>query len=332
MQLSRPYMFVLGAVVVLAAAWLLVLHPHGQSGTASSPAAPGVTGLAHDVAKARGAVALSGHNAAALAEKSAAASTSKSSAAAGGTAAPAATSSAPHASRPGTFPAVKGPSPAARPQRSHAAPVSDSARVTQALTQHKVVVLLVWDPRGADDQAVLHQLHGISRADRGVVVLTAQPSEVASFGAVTKNVQIFETPTTLIIDPHGQATAITGLTDATAIEQAISDARRGGAGQAQAPTFTAWQPHTSRSAYIGRANGLCTTQVTRSGSSSAVVTRLRALPAPAADRAALDRYYASVQRAISESGAKAATDFDYGAQGLADYGLSGCFAPESRTS
>lgn len=345
MQLSRPYMLVLGVVVALAAMWMLVLRPHNQNGSSGGPSAPGVNGLAHDVVKARGAAALSNQANAQLAQNADAASNphpSTTPATAGAAAGPSAP--AQPASRPVVQPSgAKAPGPAVKPAPARPAPVDHAAQVSQSMQQGKVAVVLFWNPEGADDRAVMRQLSSVSGHDGDVVVLEAQPSDVASFGAVTRGVQITETPTTLVIDKHGEATALTGLTDSTSITQAIGDAERGAA-NAQAPSLSAWKPGSSRSLFIARANALCHQQLRANGASAAVVGQLRALPAPAADRATLDGYYASFDRAVSETAAgsgktatarnlrlQGQTDFDYAAQGLADYGLTACFSAESRT-
>ncbi len=371
MQLSRPYLIVLGAVVALAAAWMLLIRPHGQSSSTSSsaPSAPGVTGLATAVAKAHGAVQTSEQNAKQLGAASDAASNpqaagSSPAVSTGGAVAPA--TRAPGAKAPANVTPAQGsktPAPAAHPGTFRPAAVNRATLVGRDLQQGKVVVLLFWNSRGADDQAVLRQLQGISGKDKRVTVMEAQPSEVASFGSVTQGVQILETPTTLVIDRQGQAEVITGLTDSTEISQAITDAEKGGAGKVLAPTFTSWSPHTSRSQYLTRANHLCRSssiRVNLAGSTnltslrglmdaaSAETRQLAAIPAPASDRATLRSYYSSLERGFSEFDTalaqasahhsartmvlQAQVDLDYGAQGLANYGLSGCFPQNSLTS
>lgn len=364
MQLSRPYLILLGVVAVLGAAWMFVLRPHSSTSTSTSApaaqtAAPGINGLARDVAKARGAVALSQRNAAQLAAKSAAASS-----ATGGTA----------ASPPSAVKSASGrtlqPSPnskAAPSGATRSAASSDrSAQVTGPLQHGKVVVILFWDPRAADDQAVMHQLKDVSRANGKVVVLEANPSEVASFGSVTRGMQILETPTTLVINSHAQATAITGLTDATSIQQAISDAQRG-AGAVQTPSLTSWTTGSTRSQYVGRANNACR-KLLKGGTGSgtlqqqithfhglvqaaiAQIAQIHAIAEPPADRVTLGRWFATLDRSMNEiDGAVSATaakhysaargllfssqaDYDRSSQGLADYGLTACFSQESRTS
>ena len=45
----------------------------------------------------------------------------------------------------------------------------------------------------------------------------ASAKEVASFGSVTRGVQVYGTPTILIVNKHGQTTTLTGLQDAFSI-------------------------------------------------------------------------------------------------------------------
>ena len=67
--------------------------------------------------------------------------------------------------------------------------------------------------------AVQHALGGT------VVVHYASAGQVGAFGTITHAIQITQTPTLLIVNPHGQTTVLTGLTDAFAIQQAISETR-----------------------------------------------------------------------------------------------------------
>jgi hypothetical protein len=95
------------------------------------------------------------------------------------------------------------------------------------------VIVLFLQPSGADDIAVRAQLRALQafhkafglRQNRNIVVHEARANEVGSFGSFTRAVQVYTTPTMLIILPNGKTSAITGLTDAYAIQQAISEAR-----------------------------------------------------------------------------------------------------------
>jgi hypothetical protein len=124
------------------------------------------------------------------------------------------------------------------------------AQVEHALKEGKIAVILFWNPKGADDvadQAELRLLEAVHRLIPGLArrvpavraelkhsglelekkfaAFEARADQVTSFGTITRGVQVYETPTLLVVNPSGQVTAITGLTDAFAIEQAIDEAR-----------------------------------------------------------------------------------------------------------
>jgi hypothetical protein len=258
-QLSRPYQFGLLAVALLAGVWLVLLQGHSssttstgssasvpavQTVTASTPApkhaagkpastyhgsAPGVAGLTRAIAKAQGAVATSQRSAKALEEKSARASNEHPAAASPSTAPAKAVTTTP--ASPATKPAPVAPSrsaaPKAAPNVATRSTIAANQRVVEAqLAQGKIAVILFWDPKGADDVSVrgaVAQLRGQSGLRIGVSV--ARASQVASFGTITRGVQVYGTPTLLIVNKKGQTTTLTGLQDAYAIKQAIQEAR-----------------------------------------------------------------------------------------------------------
>jgi hypothetical protein len=229
--------------------------------------APGVAGLTRAIEKAHGAVATSQQNAKQLQEKSAQASSSAApTAGASTTATPAAK---PHT--PGSTAASKSPTATATAPSVHTAPTATAPSVHKApttlgtagttppnrqrvveaeLKQGKIVLLLFWNPKGADDAAVRAELQLLLAAHERPQALASNPkvqrllkafggevhkkiavhqalsSEVASFGTVTRGVQVYGTPTILVLNPRAQATPLAGLTDAFSIEQAIDEARR----------------------------------------------------------------------------------------------------------
>jgi hypothetical protein len=124
------------------------------------------------------------------------------------------------------------------------------ALVERALGEGKVAVVLFWNPKGADDtadqgelkllEAVHHLIPALARRvpavraelersglelEKKFAAFEASASEVTSFGSITRGVQVYSTPTLLVIGPKGHVITITGLTDAFAIEQAIDEAR-----------------------------------------------------------------------------------------------------------
>jgi hypothetical protein len=245
-QLSRPYQVVLLLVAVLALAWFAVLRTHASpsgGGSSSSPtsssvsttpkagetrhnegkpssvyhgAAPGLQGLSKDINRAHEAVRVSE----AQAGKAEAAAGSQ----AAQTAAP--TSSASTAQPSSASHGAPADPPAA--SAHHAATQDDGSRanlVGAQLKSGKTVLLLFWNPHSSPDQAVHSQVQAVGRSLKGKVALDfAKAREVGSFGTVTREISVLQTPTLLIIDRKGLATTITGLTDAFSIEQAVREA------------------------------------------------------------------------------------------------------------
>jgi hypothetical protein len=244
-QLSRPYQIALVALALLVLVWFAALHgrrPSSGGGSGSSPAvssapatpsaaaeakaaaapthvyhgaAPGVEGLTRAIDKAHGAVAQSqreAHRVEASEPSSASTAASATHAASPAAVHPAATT--PHAH---TAP------PAAK--HAAAAPGAQVA-VERELHQGKTVLILFWNRHGSDDVAVHNALPAVQHALGGrVAVHYASAGQVGTFGTVTHAVQVTQTPTLLIVNPHGQTTVLTGLSDAFAIKQAVSESR-----------------------------------------------------------------------------------------------------------
>ena len=262
-QLSRPYQIGLVAVALLAAAWLLLFQGHkstpsessssqppAQTQTAHAPATPakasaqGTAGqatghgsasslgaLGHSVEQARGAVSTSQKKAHELESKSAQASSpsapnSSSSSASHAAGAAGAAGAATHAksAAPSTSsnsaakstPSARGTVRAALAPRQHA--------VEAQLAQGKTVVIFFWNPKGSDDRAVNQALNQLPHGLR-VAVDRARANAVATFGTITRGVQVYGTPTMLVINKKGEVTTLTGLQSSYTIAQAIREAR-----------------------------------------------------------------------------------------------------------
>lgn len=262
MQLSRPFQIVLVTFCLFAAVWFFALRgnsastsgggssppsaasPAAQPATPSTPyhgSAPGVGGLTRAIEKAQGAVTQSEQHAKRLQQKSAQASgepsggTAPNTSKAGAGAAHAVTPKAPPkaaAAVPKSTTTV--PRSAASATAGHGAVKSKAnatpvmqATVEGALKRGKLVTVLFWNPKGIVDRAVHSELQSVGRSSGGkVAVFVAVASQVGSFGSFTKTVQVNGTPTIVIVNPHGHATTLTGLTDAFSIEQAIGEAKK----------------------------------------------------------------------------------------------------------
>jgi hypothetical protein len=208
-QLSLTYRIALAALLVVAGLWLVVLKPRsGAAGESTAPTAPGVTGLAGDVAKAKGAVGTS--NAAAGATQAAAD-------AVGGTGT--ATAPAPGASPAKPAPAAK----AATGLEADAASGDPSGRLLAAVDRGKVAVVLFWDRQGSDDRATHRALKDVDRHGGNVVVRSVPISRVGRYEAITRGVEVTESPTVVVIGQGGEARAIAGFTAAAEIDQAVGD-------------------------------------------------------------------------------------------------------------
>jgi hypothetical protein len=232
-QLSRPYQIALAATVFLALVWFVALRGHGASTAtpaASAPVStsvaaakaksaaapskiyhgpvPGLEGLTRDINRAHGAVAASQKDTPRLGNESAPR--------------PGQTTAVPHAAGSGT-PASKRP---AASTHGNGIPPRQAA-VESELKRGKVVAVLLWNPKGADDVRVRKELQAVGKKLGGkLAVHTAEAKQVGSFGTFTKTVQVYGTPTILIVTKHGAVTTINGLTDAFAIEQTIDEARQ----------------------------------------------------------------------------------------------------------
>jgi hypothetical protein len=122
---------------------------------------------------------------------------------------------------------VKTPAPV-----SATAVVNAQAAVLQGeLKQGKTVLLLFWNPKSTDDVSVKKEAQAVAAHSKGKVVLhVALPAQVGQYGSVTRGVQVFQTPTLLLIDSRGLAVTMTGLMDQYAIQQGILEAKHGSAG------------------------------------------------------------------------------------------------------
>ena len=211
-QISLPYRVALVALVVVGGLWFAVLRPKPASEPAST-AAPGVTGLANDVAKAKGAVNAS--NAATAGTEAAA----KAVGSEGATAAPAANGTA-------TQPAAAAkPAKPAKPGLADDAVAGDPSKAVLAdVDAGKVAVVLFWNDKASDDRATRSALRDVD-THHGKVVTRAVPiGDVGKYEAITRGAQVLESPTVLVIGAGGKARAITGYTQAKEIDELVSSA------------------------------------------------------------------------------------------------------------
>ena len=97
--------------------------------------------------------------------------------------------------------------------------------VERELAHGDIVALLFWSKTGADDKAVRRALYQLAGSEHSLAVHAAPAKEVASFGTITRGIQVYGTPTVLLVGKHGRTLVLTGLQDAFALRQGVSEVR-----------------------------------------------------------------------------------------------------------
>lgn len=201
-NLSRPLLIAMVAVLGLGGAWFAVMRP-SEGGGGPAPTADAVS-------RAHGAVAAS-KEAAARAE-AAAGQDARSQ----GQDAPAAR----HAAAPAAPAAVE------TRKRASARPARDlSTPILRELAHGKVAVLLFWDRRAADDRAARRAVAGVSRHGGNVTVHVAPVSRLGDYGAITRGIEVLQSPTVVVMAPDRSARTITGYTDVAEVNQLVDQLR-----------------------------------------------------------------------------------------------------------
>lgn len=257
-HISRPLQIALAAAVLFLAVWFVALRGHSSGGESSgsgtsSPAArssspssqsgaaqsapgggtpasqggtyhgsaPGVEGLSRAIQKARGAVAQSQQSAQQQRSQSQGAQVQTQSQ------------------------SQKSQSQTSQPRRQTQAQQNQSRRAQNSqqtkaagdvppmqatiegeLKHGKVVAVLFWNPKGSVDATVRRELRAASRAQHGkLAVHVARSSQIGSVGSFAHAVQVYSTPTILLINVHAKTSSLTGLTDAFSIGQAIKEVK-----------------------------------------------------------------------------------------------------------
>ena len=231
-HISRPFQIALAGLVLLVAVWFLALRGHSgessSSGLARRPrqapprrspsasqstpgggtpaskggvyhgSAPGVEGLSRAIQKARGAVAQSQQSAKQQGSAQSSSGAQKHSAQ---------TQTSQSQSAKLTQAQQKQSRQAQNSQQSKAASgVPAMQAVVEGELKHgKVVAVLFWNPKGAVDATVRRELRAAGRAQHGkLAVHVARSNEVGSFGSFTHAVQVYSTPTILLINAKGK--------------------------------------------------------------------------------------------------------------------------------
>jgi hypothetical protein len=200
--------------------------------------APGVEGLTRAIVRAHEAIAVNEHKNAEVQRKSAQASSeaasttgsSSSSTAAKAPAQAAGSSVKSSAAKPSTA-APKSPkssTPVTKPSTTANSPSLAQQTVEATVAAGGVAIVYFWNPRGSDDRAdgkaLLEVERGAVKSHELVVSELATAQQVAEYGSITRGVQIYSTPTMLVINKAGHAIVLTGLQDRFTIDQAVEEA------------------------------------------------------------------------------------------------------------
>ena len=213
-QISPPIRIVLICAVAFMAAWMTVLkpkpvtaEPDGSTATTTTQA-PTAQSAAGQFAQRAEAAKATAESAAAKAagEDTAAAATGTSAATKAGT----------------TAVATGGATAAAKPAK----PAGLPTRVRTAVADDKVVVLLFWTPRAADDRAVHAELAKVDRHAGKVVVQAAPVARIARFQRITRGADVAQSPTVVVVGRDRKAETLVGYVDHVSVDQLVTDALR----------------------------------------------------------------------------------------------------------
>ena len=231
-QISPPIRILLVAVIGLIAVYMLFLKPKTEE-TAPVAAAPAATTPVP--AKDPNATTSSKPGSAVnQAVRGADSASARADAAAGGAIAESEGGTAPAttgatATAPTTAVPASGQS-AALPPVTKATLASLPKDVRGAVAKHKVLVLLFYNNRSADDRAVRRALDKVDGYGGQVFVDAHWIKSVSRYQAITRGVDVEQSPTVVVADRNLKAETLVGYVDDKTIDQAVVDAIRASGG------------------------------------------------------------------------------------------------------
>jgi hypothetical protein len=212
-QISPPIRIVLVAAVAFLGAYMLFLRPKDEVIPPADPA-PNVQTGAPAVSQP-GKVAQAAEGAVAAADGQLKAQESVDGVDAGEAAATTQSST-------GSSPSTAPPAPA-KPSLDLAGLPKP---VAKAIRHNKVLVLLFWNRKSADDKAVHAALAHVDRWDGRVSVQSASIKKISKYGRIARGVDVEQSPTVVVVDPSLRADTLVGYVDSDTIDQAVVDALR----------------------------------------------------------------------------------------------------------
>jgi predicted nucleotidyltransferase len=220
-QISPPIRILLVCTLAFMAAWMLFLRPKDDAGVpaAATPATQSERPVEAGGPKSQsmaGQVVEKANDA--VAEQDARAEQLADGTGSGTGTAPATTAAAGE-------PAVAGAEPAKLTKQAAEAG-GLPLRVLRALGERKVVVLLFWSPKSAEDKAVRKAVAGVDRHDGKVLAQAAHIKRIAAFGQITRGADVSQSPTVVVVDRNRKVETLVGFVDRPSIDQAVTDALR----------------------------------------------------------------------------------------------------------
>ena len=230
-QISPPIRILLVAVIGLCAVYFLFLRPKEETVAPAAPAAATTPAPAHDPG------AKTQSKPGAIVQKATSdtqdASAQSLKAAGSGEGIDDGTTNGPASTGVNTNPVTKAP---ATGQTSAPAPISKGALhslpkdVRKAVLKRQVLVILFYNNRSADDRAVRRELAHISHYGNQVFVTAHWIKNVARYQAITRGVDVEQSPTIVVADANLKADTLVGYSDRDTIDQMVVDAIRASGG------------------------------------------------------------------------------------------------------
>jgi hypothetical protein len=224
-QVSLPMRIALLAVLAFAGLWLVALRPK-VTGTGAATTPPAATQPANGVLNApkKAEKAVAEANQASAKRETAAAKAAESKPAAAKSepaAAPKAKPAKPAAAAETASGPAATPASGVRKARDEKAKVK---RVLADIDAKKVVVLLFWDRRSADDREVYRAVESSARHGGKVSVRAAPIQQLGEYDKITKGLPIAGSPSVVVIDRAKRATVISGLTVTAEVDAVVKRA------------------------------------------------------------------------------------------------------------
>ena len=214
MPASRSLIALLIGTVVFFALWVVALKP--SSSNHQNGRSQGLGALQSDINAAHHAVSTANANQAASAGENAATGS------AGTSAKPAKPATTAKHAKSATTAATTSTSTGS--SKASVTPASELSTIEAALSDHKAVALLFYNPAAADDEAVMREMSSVPTHRGQVVKLEVPADEAGTFTAVTQQVPVNFTPTLVLISRSGDASEIVGYSAPFEIDQRVADA------------------------------------------------------------------------------------------------------------